>query len=232
MRQFLLAVALCILPSFALAQESVLESPTYSAIKVQEEQEPKAIVEMLKDDQPIGRGTLVAVEGNDGLVITAYHVVFPGEARLLRGDGTTILVPAPKHENAFRVKFRNGVITDKPTFLHGNKSSDWAVVKVTVPNGVAPVLVGVFNPSDSFYTYDLEWKRKALPFRHRVEKGNVVLFDVEAVTGESGGPVFANGQAVGVVSGGWYWLDDQPIRNRLVTWPHRTAIFKPEYLKK
>lgn len=237
MRQFLFALALLVFPSFTLAQQSVLEEPkireTITPVALAQEQaepEENAVLEIMQGEHVIGRGVLVKSAGSESIGVTAYHVIFPSERmEISTVPGKTTIVAAPLHVNYLKVKFRSGLITDKARFAYGDKNADWAVFRVEAPENAVAIEAGEVSKTAKFYTYDIHWKRHEMPFRHFVDNGLHVIFDRDAVTGESGGPVFSNGKVVAIVSGGWRWVDHQYVPNRSVTYPLKAGIIKREF---
>jgi len=67
------------------------------------------------------------------------------------------------------------------------------------------------------YSYVRSWNRQDYQFSLR--QNHYDYYDYSPEQGESGGGIFIDGKLVGVVSGGWFWRDDEPRK----TWPLRSG---------
>jgi len=152
-----------------------------------------------------GTGSLVALSaivqdngGSLGYVATAYHVV--------EGAGSVSV----RWPNGRSAKDCNVVVFDS--------DNDIAIVRVWVPAGIQPLAVAsdmLGNPVAKIVG------------RHRETSGTVLrtydeklFIDAEVKPGDSGGAVIVDDQLVGVVSGGWLWVDPN------TTWPTRAGSFR------
>lgn len=159
--------------------------------------------------EAVGTGVVIGKkedkgDGYLGYVATAYHVV----------------------QNGFniRIKFFNGV-ESKDAVVLGDAAthilyaeSDVAILLAWIPKEVKPVEIGeVLELSDELL---LVGKPKVFrEYKGKLLKRNKhkIYIDAEVSPGDSGGPIFKDDKLVGIISGGWFWLErtDETLR----TWP-------------
>lgn len=155
-----------------------------------------------------GRGVVLSPT----LVATAEHVI--------EADGTYHL-PLVRFSDKREAK-ATAIVKRWP-------ERDLAIIKLSVPDGIpATPLVGADEP-DSVWSFDFQGRKRE--YRNlRIQNKGSLYFDYTPRMGESGGPVFTpDGALVGIVSGGFFWLEDRPQH----TWPLRVgrADVLREFLK-
>jgi hypothetical protein len=177
-----------------------------------------ALIEiMYNDSQPLGRATLVEIKGNKGYAVTAYHVVKEN--------------PQLNSSN-FKIRYRHDkVVLSGARVIDSKaiKNLDIALIEVPLSPTCVPVEVGDISEEDIFL-YDINWEVKKP--RLSLVQSTHYYFDFTPYQGESGGPVFANGKLVGIVSGGWFWTEQDIFDTvqRRKTWPLRTPKITKDFL--
>jgi len=173
----------------------------------------RSVVEILSEqgDLPMGRATIVS---EDGKAITAYHVVIDNP-QLKLGD--------------IKIRDRDGTIRRGAKFVKGQKDNDLALIQIPVWDGMEPVEIG--EVEGEVMVFDIEWQQQKPKLS--LEQRNHYYFDHRPYQGESGGPVFCNGKLCGVVSGGWFWIEQDLIGTlqRRQTWPLRAPKIPKDFLK-
>jgi len=131
----------------------------------------------------------------DCLVVTCAHVV--------------------ANQTNVRLKFRNGSESRYAKILHINDADDIAILRGIGPKSMR-VVAKIGNPAGETFTADGVQQSKV---RASINHAGKSFFDGQVIAGDSGGGVFnSNGELVGVIQGGWFWLEDGKS-----TWPVRTA---------
>lgn len=181
---------------------------------------------LVRIETPEGFGTGVVVKitgphpsgvGSLGFVATAHHVVD------CKSDCGKI-----------KIRFSNGKKAKNCKLKHFDKENDAALILAWIPEGIKPVLL-----SDSPAKKDdileftglgggsrLSNPRVFLAIASLSTNKNKLYADACLIEGDSGGPIFNNnGELLGLVSGGWFWLDFR-IQNTegnpvSLTWPAR-----------
>lgn len=177
----------------------------------------KSVIEILSDqDHPMGRATVVEKDGEAAYAITAYHVVYNN--------------PALTTSN-FKIRDRDGVIKKGATVLKGQKDIDLALIKIPVTDFIEPVELGEVDETD-IVVYNINWDVHKP--RLSLTQKQFYYFDFSPSQGESGGPVFSDGKLVGVVSGGWFWIERDVFDtiNRRQTWPLRAPKIPKDFIKR
>lgn len=176
---------------------------------------------ILDNGNPIGRGTVVEAPagGAVGLGITAWHVL----SRDVDGSGPIEAASDDAGDvQPFGVRFANGRQAKGCWCVRRDKSRDLALIQIWVPGDVPAVPVGWPDElGDGAAMVGRSGVVVALPSPSLVQSG-CVFFDGRLVPGDSGGGVFMGGKLVGVVSGGWFWLESEPGMGQ-VTWPVRAG---------
>jgi hypothetical protein len=165
----------------------------------------QSIVEVLEaNGHACGRAVIVRdLGGGLALAITANHVaeVF-------------------SDSNPFRVRYRDGRVGKDCSVIQALPDRDIAILKVWKPEGVPAV-----EMSDEIgvetYTFDRGWFRQSFPLS--IRQRSFDYYDFCPQPGESGGGVFSDGRLVGVVAGGWFWLERKDIDEPAKTWPLRAG---------
>ena len=179
----------------------------------------------------VGTGVVIEIDeskplkgGNEGYVLTAYHVVQDDNG-----------------EGLIKVLYRNGKRAKKCRIVHADESKDVALLWVWVPDGI---------PSSTMATDPIE-SGDELEFaglgggsklngciRHFSATASTpsslekIFADVPLLPGDSGGPVFnQQQQVVGIISGGWFWFNSgikTPTGSSVrTTWPARASNVGP-----
>jgi len=178
----------------------------------------KAVVEILTSaEHPTGRATVFKVEQDVAYALTAYHVVYDNPAISFNG---------------FKVRDRLGNVVSGAKVLRGQKDIDLAVIKFSAPENIviAPVgEIGADAEADNLdiSVYDIEWVLHKP--RLSLVQNKFYYFDFSPAQGESGGPVFSEGKLIGVISGGWFWIEAPSVFDaiqRRKTWPLRAGKVK------
>ncbi|MEM8678957.1 MAG: serine protease [Planctomycetota bacterium] len=176
-------------------------------------------------DKAVATGVLVRVNrdkpakgGYEGYVLTAAHVFdFDRETR------------------GIKVTYPNGRRSKdcKPRYL--DKDNDLALLWVWVPEQTVPAEFAHDQATrgDALEFSGLGGGVKLTSLRNfqavasDPTDDNMIYADVSLLPGDSGGPIFKDGKLVGIISGGWFWWDDQRRRSpevtRQITWPARAA---------
>lgn len=95
---------------------------------------------------------------------------------------------------------------------------DLAIVRVSVPDGTPVVPISDDEP-DTAWSINFDGEKRTFR-RCNIVYRNSFYFDYIPRNGESGGPVFTEDKKlIGVVSGGWFRLEDKPA----FTWPLRVG---------
>jgi hypothetical protein len=175
----------------------------------------RAVVEILslQGELPMGRATVIS---GDGWAVTASHVVLNN--------------PQLNTSN-FKVRDRDGVVRGGGRLINAKQDIDVALIQLTPWEGMETVEVGELEGEGEVLLFDIEWKRHSPQLS--LEQSRHLYFDFKPCSGESGGPVFFNGKLVGVVSGGWFWLERQSIVDvlqRRQTWPLRAPKIPKEFV--
>lgn len=169
----------------------------------------KSIV-TIRSDVGMGRGVLISTDDGTGwgLVATAAHVVEP------RQDGFV---------REFEIEFSDGQKVKTSSYKEYNWGVDKAILRCKVPNGIlaTPSAFGAVAEGDKVRVY----LNESCP---EVEVGAVVggnfFCPIKCRQGDSGSPICnSDGHIVGVVSGGWVWLERPEKTKPLWTWPLRAA---------
>ncbi len=168
------------------------------------------------------------VKGYIGYVITAAHVIgnMPYEPQRNILD---IQITYQDHEKA-----------NKSQIVYRNISSDCAIIKCWVPENVPAAKLAEEHAKPGDYLEFVGLGGRSPVDKPRRFSGHSAIVsdedelfshDVLFVPGDSGGAVFnANGELVGVISGGWFWWDgvispsDGPIQT---TWPAKSCGLRP-----
>jgi Trypsin-like peptidase domain len=171
-------------------------------------QEREAVVHVITDVGSsilTGRGVVVSPE----LVVTAEHVV--------------------KHQEQYYlplVRFSNGAEVRASELKLRWPDRDMLLLKVRVPSDIPSIAIDPEEPTEA-WSFDLQFQKRQYKWCIANQGSN--YFDYTPQSGESGGPVFSKRGLVGVVSGGWFWLEGR----KNCTWPlraGRTDVLK-EYVQ-
>ena len=178
-----------------------------------------------------GTGVLVHIykerpvaNGFEGLCLTAQHVV---------GD-------EEEEPSNIKVVYRNGKRAKRCKVVASNRSSDVALLLVWVPPNVKPVSLAKNSAikGSSLEFCGLGGGTPLGSLRHFSSTSDSptntakIFAPVSLLPGDSGGPVFdAQGDLVGIISGGWFWFDGGVKSERgfsvSVTWPARACNLDP-----
>jgi S1-C subfamily serine protease len=178
----------------------------------------KSVIEILSEsDHPMGRGTVVEISGELAYAITAYHVVFDN--------------PALTASN-FKIRDREGTIKKGAKVLKGQKDIDLALIQIPTTDALTSVEIGEIGQETDAAVYDIDWTLRRP--RLSLTQQKFYYFDFSPVQGESGGPVFVDGKLVGVVSGGWFWIEKDVFEtvNKRQTWPLRAPKIPRDFFEK
>ena len=179
----------------------------------------------------VGTGVVVEIDetkplkgGNEGYVLTAYHVVQDDQ-----GDGV------------IKVRYRNGKRAKKCRIVHADEHKDVALLWVWVPDGIPSAAVAS-DPIESGDTLEFAGLGGGSKLngciRHFAATASTpsslekIFADVPLLPGDSGGPVFNEQQeVVGIISGGWFWFNSgiqTPSGSSIrTTWPARASNVGP-----
>jgi len=179
----------------------------------------------------VGTGVVVEIDetkplkgGNEGYVLTAYHVVQDD-----KGDGV------------IKVRYRNGKRAKKCRIVHADEHKDVALLWVWVPDGI-PASTVATDPIESGDTLEFAGLGGGSKLngciRHFSATASTpsslekIFADVPLLPGDSGGPVFnEQQQVVGIISGGWFWFNSgirTPSGSSIrTTWPARASNVGP-----
>jgi hypothetical protein len=175
----------------------------------------KSVVEILSQqgELPMGRATIVS---KDGKAITANHVLIDN-SQLNLGN--------------FKIKDRDGAVRSGARFIKGDIERDIALIQITSWEGMEFVEVGKLEEKDEVVLFDIEWKKHNLKLS--LEQSKHYYFDFIATSGESGSGVFSNGKLVGIVSGGWFWIEQDIIGviQKRRTYPLRVGRIPDDFVK-
>lgn len=165
------------------------------------------VVEVTSSDGGEGMGTVIHIGEPTGkyfygYVVTASHVC-PGDSN-------------------HKVTYSNGFTANNCTVVERNIERDIAILWVLVPAGEKTHSVRE-KPVDVGGELKFVGKdRRTFTGTASVATSDKTIFsDTELKSGDSGGPVIVEGQLVGVISGGWLWIE--PGR----TWPARASNVGP-----
>ena len=179
----------------------------------------------------IGTGVIIRVDmdkpvadGFEGYCLTAYHVV-----------------ANDNNQRQIRIKYQNGRGAKECKVVAFDEKNDIAIVWVWVPQGLSPAIVaenslaagqplqisGLGGGSELECCIRHFQAESTFPTNE-----NTIFANVPLLPGDSGGPGFnVNGHVVGIVSGGWFWIDgavtDREGREVKTTWPARLSNTKP-----
>ena len=222
-QRLLIAIFLCIAPTFAVAQEvrgpSLWEwtdkaSHHDSIVKVSLDGAVGTGVVVFKDhNQPAGAGYL-------GRCLTANHVVAKDNGR-----------------DAIRVKYRNGRVAKNCEVIFQDEQLDVAILRVWIPRDIQPAKVAKARvlPGDKIEITGLGGGSKLKRPRHFRSRAadptdnSQIYANVSLLPGDSGGAVFnKDKELVGIVSGGWFWWHDSRVTSSTssdvrATWPARAC---------
>ena len=181
----------------------------------------------IESDGGFGTGVIVRVDkdkpvgdGYEGFCLTAWHVVDGDDDR-----------------REIRIEYRNGIGAKKCKVVAKDEANDIALLWVWVPDDIPAATLATLpvKAGDELEIGGLGGG-SALQccLRHFRAKASVAtnskqLFaDVPLLPGDSGGPVFnSRKELVGIVSGGWFWLDagvkKESGESINVTWPARAG---------
>jgi len=168
----------------------------------------RSVLEILDGSgEAIGRGTVVeksaSTDGNGslGLAITAAHVL----------DG---------EPERFGVRFSNGRRAKYCVRLATDAEADIALIQVWVPVEIEAVPVAELQ-ADQDGVWMLGRDGAIRSIRFSISNGAFCFFDSTCCGGESGTGIFQDGKLTGVLSGGWFWLEDGGAIG--TTWPLRAS---------
>lgn len=186
----------------------------------------EAIVQ-IESDGGFGTGVIVRVDtdkpvggGFEGFCLTAWHVVSHDEGK-----------------REIRIKYRNGGAAKRCKVVAKDETNDLALLWVWVPDSI-PTATLASKPAINGDEIEIGGlgggQASDCILRHFRATASMAtnpyqLFaDVPLLPGDSGGPVFnANQEVVGIISGGWFWLDagvKQASGESInVTWPARAG---------
>lgn len=158
------------------------------------------VLEVLQHDQAIGQAVVIDKQPDgQGYAATALHVV--------------------DDLNDFRVRYHDGSTAKHCRVVARFPDGDLAIIHVYVPASVDPVKIA--EPSESVTLINRLRERREIS--RSIVQNHSAYFDGTAEPGDSGSGVFNDsGQLVGIVSGGWFWLEGTK-----QTWPIRTARLEP-----
>lgn len=143
-----------------------------------------------------GRGVVVASD----LVLTADHVI--------------------EHNGAYhipKIRFFDRTERLAAAIVKRWADRDLALIRVAVPEIVAPIPISDAEPSES---WSFDYDGNVQKYRYCIVNRGSNYFDYTPRAGESGGPVFdASNRLIGIVSGGNFWLENRPN----FTWPLRAG---------
>ena len=147
----------------------------------------QVVVDLPGSDDSQGSGTLVAVNGKRGLVLTCRHVA--------EQVGNTVMLTWPNGQSTIGVVYK---------IVPGNDyRTDQALVVCERPNGVKPLPVGKFDPTAGPIV-SVGWRSgefyEAVAFDAR-ESDGLIESNQPFIGGMSGGPTLQNGVVVGVAVG-------------------------------
>jgi hypothetical protein len=176
-----------------------------------------SIVEIVSEagEHPVGRATLVEKRGEKGVAVTALHVVLNN--------------PAISSSN-FKVKDRAGEVLKGAKLMKSDSLLDLALIEIPLTPQMLAVELGEVEDGDTL-VFDIHWKSHKPKLSLSQSKFN--YYDFSPFSGESGGPVFSKGKLVGVVCGGWFWLEQDVFStiNRRQTWPLRAPKIPKDFVK-
>jgi len=162
-------------------------------------------VTVVGSDGGIGRGVVVkrledSGDGYIGLVATAFHVVAARGSIVIRD---------------------NGWQSNQSKIVAESQQADVAIVKAWIPNDVKPVEVAAIGEGQEIEVATVRGRFRSLV---KVGQNGRWYCDGFLRAGDSGGGVFdLEGRCVGVVSGGWFWIDRD---GHSETWPARFGGLK------
>jgi hypothetical protein len=144
-----------------------------------------------------------------GHVLTAYHVV--------------------SADQRIRVVFRDGTIVSGVVVATTIPDDDVALLRMVVPAAIRPIPIarGVAQRTAAKLHGLKSGVTDAVVLRQN--RGQVYL-DGLVSPGDSGGAVIVDGELVGVISGGWFWMEPEangPNAKTPRTWPVRSAGPRP-----
>lgn len=195
---------------FRITLTSVIVLLSLSALAVGQEPPPYLVGVSVQLD-PLTTASARGVVVGRTVVVTAKHVIKGGR------DDASSRIPMIHFSNDRKVK--------ATAIIREWDDRDLAIVRVDVPADIEPVAVAA-ELGEKHHYWNLEKARVDL--RHSISQKRTHVFDAKPRPGESGGPVLSDGKLVGVVEGGWFWLEEKPY-----TWPLRIARADVvvEYLK-
>ena len=154
------------------------------------------------DDIVCGQGVVVYVgEKQIGVALTARHVLI--------NDSHDV------DTNDFVIKYSDGRKSIHCRQIHEDAASDIAAFACWVPATVQPISVGDSETFESPFFVGQNGKRTAVSVS--LLQSKQLFCDGFVRKGDSGSGLFDDGKLVGIVSGGWFWLE----RDNKTTWPLR-----------
>lgn len=179
-------------------------------------------------DEGVAGGFVAECDG-DRFLLTAAHVV-------MRMDSNHHLLPDPVAN--IKVCFRGGKVENAT--VHGfDLDADVCWLDCVIPDEI-PALPIAREPVKAGDTIEIiglgGLTQKSAPIRHwkavctTATRDGELVADCCLIPGDSGGAILHNGEVVGIVSGGWTWLNERGFtedgRPISVTWPCRGCNVK------
>lgn len=197
---------------------------------VPEREHHQAIVQ-INSSGAFGTGVIIMVDdakphrgGFEGYCLTAYHVV--------ENDDDS---------GKIKIKYQNGEAAKDCRVIAFDKDNDVAIIWVWVPADIKPVSVADI-PIEADQYLEISGlgggSEVECCIRHFVTSATfptdkeTIYANVALLPGDSGGPGFnEQREVVGIVSGGWFWIDgrvkDNDGREVRTTWPARLSNTAP-----
>lgn len=168
---------------------------------------------LIQTDSAQGVGSLIGDMGEsaipgwrNGEIITALHVI-------------------EDSAHSIRVTFSDGAISTGE-LLRSDKANDLAWIKARYPSNLPVLPIGLRpNMGDKLRLFGRD--RRQADFELSLISDGKLYGDCILKPGDSGGAVCnEDGCIVGVISGGWFWLDRKDRDGIHMTWPLRAGLVR------